>query len=154
MPTTVVGTRVGIILAPPRADRVPTLSVVGTHAELPRKSACRQPLAPEPAAAAFRDWLREHGLDARPWPVNDVWYLASQDFAPATDVALPPRNPFLGALQRLNGVRVQYDKRVWIEGRWVKTTVYTFAPVGRATADAYGTVLTGARVRQVFKRAA
>ena len=75
-------------------------------------------------------WLAEHGLDARVYAVDEVWFLACDDFAPATSVVLPPRNRFLGALQRIEGVRVQYDKRVWVGGRKVKTTVYSFANGG------------------------
>ena len=44
----------------------------------------------------------------------------------ASNIDMPPRNTFLGALQRLDGVSVQYDKRIWLDGRKVKTTVYTF----------------------------
>lgn len=155
VPTNVVGTRVGIVFVPTSADRVPTLSVVGSHADPPRKPACRQPLAPAAAASAFLDWLRTHGLDNRPWPVDDVWYLASEDFAPATDVTLPPRNPFLGALQRLReDVRVQYDKRIRIGGRKVKTTVYTFAPVGQSTPNAHSSSLRAVRDQEGFTRAA
>jgi len=153
--TTSVGTKVGIVFAPTRADRVPTLSVVGTHADLSRKSACRQPFTPDAAASAFLDWFREHDLAARPWAVDDVWYLASEDFAPATDVALPPRNLFLGALhRRKNDVRVQHDKRIWLGPRKVKTTVYTFAPVGQTTASAAANLPPGAPAQEGFKRAA
>lgn len=128
VPSTMVGTMVGIDMKPTTADRVPPLAVVGTLAAHPQRWACRRPLVPANAAAAFLNWLRTHGLDDRPWPVDDVWFLASEDFAPAADLALPPRNLFLGALQRLTGVKVQYDKRIWIGSRRVKTTVYTFVP--------------------------
>ncbi len=100
------------------------------------QSGRRRALAPDRAAAEFVAWLADHGLDARAWAVDEVWFLASSDFAPATDVVLPPRNRFLGALQRIDGVRVQYDKRVWVGGRKVKTTVYSFA--GSAGREASG----------------
>lgn len=113
MPMLVVGTSVGIGLAPSTAD----------YRRLPFG---RRSLKPEHAATAFLDWLRTQGQVGRPWPVRDVWMLASLKFAVASNIAMPPRKPFLGALQRLDGVSVQYDKRIWLDGRKVKTTVYTF----------------------------
>lgn len=86
----------------------------------------RRPIDPAQAAADFLVWLHGHRLSERSWTVDEVWYLASADFAPAHALVLPPRNRFLGALQKVSSVRVQYDKRVRIEGKCRKTTVYTF----------------------------
>lgn len=78
------------------------------------------------AAAAFLRWARNNDL-CREWPVDAIWFLASEDFAPAAGLALPPRRVFLGALQRQNGVTVVYDRRVYGRtGRVLaKTTFYT-----------------------------
>jgi hypothetical protein len=113
MPTVVVGTSVAFGRAPSSAD-------------YRRQPHARRSLTPERAASAFLGWLRTLGLDDRAWAVDDVWRLASVDFALTIGVTLPPRNRFLGTLQKLDGVRVQYDKRIWLHGRKVKTTVYTF----------------------------
>jgi hypothetical protein len=79
------------------------------------------------AASAFRVWLTAHDLDDRAWTVDDLWYLASTDFAVAHGVGMPPRNTFLCALKKVGGVGIQYDKRIHIEGQMRKTTVYSFA---------------------------
>lgn len=89
-----------------------------------------RPAPPKPATEAarrFLAWLREHDL-CREWTVDDVWYLATDDFAEALDVDLPPRRVFLGELQKLDGVRVTYDRRIRDRaGRVVrKTTFYSF----------------------------
>jgi hypothetical protein len=86
----------------------------------------RRPVSADEAAAAFLAWLGRHELSSRPWTVDEVWFLASADFAPASGVVIPPRNRFLGALQRQTGVSVQYDKRVRVGATTRKTTVYTF----------------------------
>jgi hypothetical protein len=67
-----------------------------------------------------------HGLAVRAWAVDDLWFLAEEDFAPAAGVELPPRKLFLGALQKVHGVRVQYDRRVRDRSGRVrcKTTFY------------------------------
>lgn len=90
----------------------------------------RRPAPPKPATQAarrFLNWLREHDL-CREWMVDDVWYLATDDFAEAHDVDLPPRRVFLGELQKLDGVRVTYDRRVRDRAGRVlrKTTFYNF----------------------------
>jgi hypothetical protein len=90
----------------------------------------RRLLAAPKAAAEFRNWLANHGLDDRMWTIDDIWFLATEDFAVAQSITLPSRNTFLGALQKTMGVRVQYDKRVPMGSR-KKTTVYTFAPLVR-----------------------
>jgi hypothetical protein len=93
-------------------------------------------MAAPKAAAAFRSWLADHGLDVRSWSVDDLWYLASQDFAPAQSVTLPARNTFLSAVQKLADTRVQYDKRVRVAGELKKTTFYSFHPaVGAGNAS-------------------
>ena len=60
------------------------------------------------------------------WKVDDLWYLASEDFALALDVGLPPRRVFLGALQKLAGVTVTYDRRLYARNGRLKgkTTFY------------------------------
>jgi hypothetical protein len=77
----------------------------------------------------FVAWMHNHGLSERERTVDDVWWLASEDFAPALDVTLPPRRMFLGALQGCFGVTVTYDRRVGrpVNGKQRKTTIYTFA---------------------------
>ena len=80
----------------------------------------------------FLEWLREHDL-CREWTVDDVWYLATDDFAEALDVGLPPRRVFLGELQKRAGVEVTYDRRVRDRAGRVlrKTTFYNFAAESR-----------------------
>lgn len=82
----------------------------------------------EDLALRFVDWMFEHDLSRRAWTVDDVWWLAEEDFGPAHDLALPPRRVFLGALQRCHGVIVAYDRRVGraVDGRRKKTTFYRF----------------------------
>jgi hypothetical protein len=102
--------------------KLPTRKPVADHLVPPT----RRLIAAPKAAAAFRDWLAVHGLDDRIRAVDDVWFLASEDFAVAQGITLPPRNTFLGALQKISGVHVQYDKRIPIGSAMRKTTVYTF----------------------------
>jgi hypothetical protein len=79
-------------------------------------------------ADRFVAWMTEHALCDREWPVDDLHWLASEDFAPALDLILPPRRVFLGALQARYGVTVTYDRRVGrsVNGKWRKTTYYRF----------------------------
>jgi hypothetical protein len=109
------------------ADPVPTLEGAGRIAANRRARGLRLPLSPSQAAAAYLDWALAHGLEDRMWSVNDVWHIAAEDFVSATDIVLPPRNLFLGALKKLPGVRVQYDKRIWVGSTRTKTTVYVFS---------------------------
>jgi hypothetical protein len=85
-------------------------------------------------AARFLVWLREHGLSRREWTVDDLWFLVAEDFAPALDFEVPKRRVFLGALQKLAGVQVQYDRRLYDRrGQLLrKTTFYRFAPATEA----------------------
>lgn len=48
-------------------------------------------------ASRFASWMIEHGLSAREWAVDDVWWLAEEDFSPTHGLALPPRRVFLGS---------------------------------------------------------
>ena len=64
------------------------------------------------AATTFVRWAAEHGL-ADEWRVDHVWYIALEDFAPATDVQLPPRRVFLGALKKMPGVTCTPNRRVY-----------------------------------------
>lgn len=107
----------------------------GLFAELRRYGRNRE-LPAGAIAAGFLAWLREHELSRREWTVDDVWYLAAEDFSPALGFALPPRRVFLGALQKCAGVIVQYDKRIYDrEGRYLrKTTFYRFAPASQAVS--------------------
>ncbi len=59
----------------------------------------------------FIFWVHEHGLHG-PWTSDDVWFLASEDFAPAHDLHPPPQREFLRLLKRALGVHVRKDKRV------------------------------------------
>jgi len=88
------------------------------------------------AANAFVEWAGKHNLVGRDWTVDEIWFLAREDFAPANDLVLPPRRVFLGGLQRQSGVAVAYDRRVRDRaGRIVrKTTMYTL-PAATAFTD-------------------
>jgi hypothetical protein len=105
---------------------VPT---VADHLGTPRAT----PATAAHLAAAFVRWAADHGL-AREWAVDDLWFLPSEDFGPAMGHTLPPRRVFLGALQKVAGVAVAYDRRQYTRDGDVKgkTTVYTLpnaAPV-------------------------
>lgn len=140
--------RVDRVAAPTSADPIPTrISTEGPHTN--SLSGGRRPHADTAQAAAdFLTWIFANGLDNRIWTVDEIWYLAAQDFAMANDIALPPRNLFLAALKRRQGVRCQYDKRVRVGSKSVKTTIYAFsriadlgtvqahAPAGRPRAAA------------------
>ena len=78
------------------------------------------------AAASFVRWAAERQI-AGELKVDDLWVLAFEVFAPAHYLALPPRRVFLGALQRVPGVNVVYDRRVYGRDGSVlgKTTFYT-----------------------------
>lgn len=80
-------------------------------------------------ADLFVVWMTTHGLSWREWTVDDTWWLASEDFAVAHEVSLPPRRMFLGALQGRAGVTVTYDRRIGRpdKGKRRKTTFYKFA---------------------------
>lgn len=81
-------------------------------------------------ALAFTDWLHLFAMSGsdRTWTVDDVWFLASEDFGPAFDVAMPPRQLFLTALGRLSGVHRRHHVRRRIDGQNRKTTIYWFIP--------------------------
>jgi hypothetical protein len=64
------------------------------------------------AASTFVRWAAEHGL-AREWKVDDLWHLASEDFAPAHDITLPARRVFLGALKKTPGITCAPNRRVY-----------------------------------------
>ena len=92
-----------------------------------------RPIDAATAAAEFVTWGQAHGLADREWPVDALWFLVSEDFAPALGFGLPPRRVFLGALQRRSGVAVVYDRRVYArDGRLKgKTTVYRLPSADR-----------------------
>ena len=87
-----------IVMPPTRADH-PKL----VHAD--RAGRPSHAVDAATAATMFVRWAADHEL-TREWTVDEIWYLASEDFAPAHDLALPPRRVFLGALQRRPGVSV------------------------------------------------
>jgi len=89
---------------------------------------------PPEAAASFVRWAYANDLAPREWTVDDVWFLAAEDFAPAHGLKLPPRRVFLGALQKVPGVAVAYDRRRYArDGRLLgKTTFYRLAPDAEA----------------------
>ena len=89
------------------------------------------------AAISFVRWAAENQL-ADEMKVDDLWLLASGEFAPARKWFLPPRRVFLGALQRVPGVKVVYDRRIYgRNGRVLgKTTFYTLVPRPVASASA------------------
>ena len=77
------------------------------------------------AALQFVRWAAEHGC-TREWKVDEIWFIASEDFAPANNIQLPPRRVFLGALKRMPGVTCTPNRRVYdrngdLQG---KTTFY------------------------------
>lgn len=141
--------RVGHMMAPTISAEAPLLPTIADHLQSRQRSQLSQfvqnrvasGIKAEPistsskaidaatAAISFVRWVADHHL-AYEWKVDDVWYLASEDFAPAHKLALPPRRVFLGALKRVPGVRVVYDRRVYgRDGRPItKTTFYTFPP--------------------------
>lgn len=89
---------------------------------------------PDDAAARFLVWLHAENLASFGWPVDDLWYLASTDFAPAAALNLPPRNKFLAALKQQPGVEVVHDRRVEPRRNSRKTTYYSFPTAYDATA--------------------
>ena len=112
------------------ADNVPTIHLNADGPADPIQMVGRAiPIATTEAAVGFMDWMRRHEPRDRAWTVDEVWYLASEDFAVAAGVVLPPRNRFLGALQKQAGVSVQYDKRIRPGAGAPKTTFYRFAKV-------------------------
>ena len=119
--------------------RLPTIAV---HAGI--DTSCRR-LDADAAAAMFVRWAADHGL-AREWTVDEIWFLAAEDFAPAHDLALPPRRVFLGALQRRPGVKVVYDRRVRRRDGGVrgKTTFYTLPSDPDANANTVGDAFAAA----------
>lgn len=93
------------------------------------KGAAGRALLASEIATAFLHWAVAHrvpGADGRDVAVDDLWSLAEEGFGPACGIVLPPRRVFLGALQKLAGVRVRYDVRVRDRGGKVirKTTYY------------------------------
>ena len=89
------------------------------------------------AAARFVGWVDENGL-AGEWKVSEVWRLASEDFAPANNMVLPPQRVFLGALKRTPGVICTPNRRVYSPyGEMLgKTTFYRLPELpAERTAD-------------------
>jgi hypothetical protein len=90
--------------------------------------------SPQVAAEGFVAWLNQHELAAQAWTVDEVWYLAENDYGPAAGVTLPKRNTFLRALKQRAGVRFAYDERVRRGGKTVKSTIYRFDDAARMPA--------------------
>jgi len=88
----------------------------------------KQSSAPRLVVDAFIRWLRYHDL-IRDWTVDDIWYLAVEDFAIACEVALPPRRVFLGELKKHADVIACPNKRIYSrKGQLLrKTTIYSIA---------------------------
>ena len=90
------------------------------------------------AAAWFVGWVDENGL-AGEWKVADLWCLASEDFAPALNMVLPPRRVFLSALKKAPGVICTPNRRVYDRtGKLLgKTTFYQLpaSPAVRTAAE-------------------
>jgi len=90
------------------------------------------------AAAAFVRWVAATEL-AREWKVDDLWCLASEDFAPALNMVLPPRRVFLSALKKAPGVICTPNRRVYDRtGKLLgKTTFYQLpaSPAVRTAAE-------------------
>jgi hypothetical protein len=129
----------------PSVELQPTSQVrFGIVTERPR-SFCR--LKPNEVAAAFLAWAREHrtpGANGQEIAVDDLYWIASTDFAPANDIAMPPRRVFLGQLKRLQGVKCTRDRRVYDKDGKLKckTTFYEFTDLNEfAVAEALATKL-------------
>jgi len=74
-------------------------------------------------------WAAEQGLAGREWQVEEIWFLASEDFAPAQLVSLPPKRVFLGALKRQRSVVVTQDRRVYSRtGTLLRKTTFYWLP--------------------------
>ena len=113
--------------APTISDELPTTAdaVQSSNSDVIVHHPALLAIAATSAATSFVRWAADQGL-VREWTVDDVWFLASEDFAPAHGLALPPRRVFLGALQKVSGVAVAYDRRQYARnGRLLsKTTFY------------------------------
>lgn len=83
------------------------------------------PVTAEVAALSFACWAAVHHI-SKPLPVEQLWHLASQEFALVYSLILPPRRVFLGALKKVQGVIAKQDQRQYNRiGEMVrKTTVY------------------------------
>ena len=90
------------------------------------------------AAIAFVHWVAEHNL-AGEWKVDEVVYIASEDFAPANGIRLPPRRVFLGALKKTPGVISTPNRRVYDRNGNLlgKTTFYRLPTPEVRTAFEY-----------------
>jgi len=88
----------------------------------------KQSSASKLVADAFIRWMRCHDL-IRDWTVDDIWYLAVEDFAIACEVVLPPRRVFLGELKKHADVTACPNKRIYSrKGKLLrKTTIYSIA---------------------------
>lgn len=80
----------------------------------------------EDFVSSFLCWAAQHDLD-RTWTVDEIWFLVTEDFAPANDLIAPPRRVFLGCLKKHAEVTVEKDKRIYSRDGRVKrkTTMYT-----------------------------
>lgn len=115
-------------------DSGPLLAMVPTIAPL----GCRPSASAADLAEAFVLWANEHAISTREWTVDDIWFLAQEDFAPAHDLILPPRRTFLGALQRRTGVSVVYDRRIYgCDGRVKRKTTFYRLPNGEPGTGDY-----------------
>ena len=119
----------------------PTESLVSHPVSIVKSPVCEHAgsahrIEPKPAALLFLSWTADHGL-AREWTVDEIWFLAEQDFAPAHGFILPARRVFLGALQRQPGVSVTYDRRVYNrDGRIKHKTTFYRLPTCDSASEA------------------
>ena len=91
---------------------------------------------PTAAIAFVLRWVAEHDL-VREWQVDDLWHIASEDFALAHGLILPPRRVFLSALKKTPGVICTSNRRVYDRnGRLLwKTTFYRLAELPVDTSE-------------------
>ena len=108
---------VGIVELPTLADRQ------HQAADLSRVAG-QLSASPQVAAEGFVAWLEKHDLAGQAWTVDEVWFLAANDYSPAAGIVLPKRNTFLRALKCCHSVSFRYDDRVRRGGKTVKTTVW------------------------------
>jgi hypothetical protein len=129
----------------PSAEHQPTmLGTVGTETNGLDQVGNVRPIRrvkPHDVAAAFLAWSRQHqtpGANGQEVAVDDLLWIATNDFAPANGVAVPPSRVFLGALKKFEGVVCTQDRRIYDKDGKVKgkTTFYCLADPIELVAEA------------------
>jgi hypothetical protein len=129
----------------PSAEHQPTMrAAVGSATDRLVQFGTARPLRrvkPQDAAAAFLAWSRQHqtpGANGQEVAVDDLLWIATNDFAPANGVAMPPSRVFLGALKKIEGVVCTQDRRIYDKDGKVKgkTTFYRLADPIEFVAEA------------------